>query len=342
MPAVRSPRTSDPTEAAIVGDEAVALYGLTVLDHDVGDTSRSRASSRSRRTRASIAVARRAHGLHVRRRTTSPGALFAAIEPFARAGLDLVRLVSRPLPATPWKYRFDAVVAGHPLDPAVQVALRELDAVTRTLRVARSLRRHTRREHELTDRARRGSYVLRVRREISDLDRSLVELVNKRLKLVAQLWRYKDEHGIGHVDPAREEWMLQYLQRLNRGPLSEEGLGELHHELLDLMKRELGAERRERRRVRSLVRGDRVLLAQRQRDLVQAVEQAVAREVVELEREAAGRARLEVDRELLAARRAPSAPSPAPAAACTGSSPILSEFWRKMSPNDGATTASKP
>jgi prephenate dehydratase len=43
--------------------------------------------------------------------------------------------VSRPLPATPWKYRFDAVVAGHPLEPAVQVALRELDVVTRTLRV---------------------------------------------------------------------------------------------------------------------------------------------------------------------------------------------------------------
>jgi prephenate dehydratase len=64
-----------------------------------------------------------------------PGALHAAIEPFARAGLDLVRLVSRPLPATPWKYRFDAVVAGHPLDPSVRVALRELEAATRELRV---------------------------------------------------------------------------------------------------------------------------------------------------------------------------------------------------------------
>ncbi|HXH98230.1 MAG TPA: hypothetical protein VNH40_13570, partial [Gaiellaceae bacterium] len=64
-----------------------------------------------------------------------PGALFAAIEPFALAGLDLVRLVSRPLPATPWKYRFDAVVAGHPLEPSVRVALRELRQRTRMLRV---------------------------------------------------------------------------------------------------------------------------------------------------------------------------------------------------------------
>jgi chorismate mutase len=82
-------------------------------------------------------------------------------------------------------------------------------------------------------------YVARVRRDISDLDRSLVELVNKRLKLVAQLWRYKDAHGIDHVDPAREEWMLQYLHRLNRGPLSRDGLDELYHELLDLTKREV-------------------------------------------------------------------------------------------------------
>ena len=86
-------------------------------------------------------------------------------------------------------------------------------------------------------------YVDRVRRDISDVDRQLVELVNKRLKLVAQLKRYKDEHGIGFVDLAREEWMLQYLQRLNRGPLSREGLGELYHELLDLMKREVSRDR---------------------------------------------------------------------------------------------------
>jgi chorismate mutase len=82
-------------------------------------------------------------------------------------------------------------------------------------------------------------YILRVRREISDLDCALVELVNKRLALVSRLKKYKDEHGIGFVDLAREEWMLQYLHRLNRGPLSSEGLGELYHELLDLTKREV-------------------------------------------------------------------------------------------------------
>jgi chorismate mutase / prephenate dehydratase len=88
----------------------------------------------ARHTRLDIerASARTAFSFITRHR---PGALHAAIGPIARAGLDLQRLVSRPLPATPWKYRFDAVVSGHPLDPVVQRALREVMAETRELRV---------------------------------------------------------------------------------------------------------------------------------------------------------------------------------------------------------------
>jgi chorismate mutase len=85
-------------------------------------------------------------------------------------------------------------------------------------------------------------HVTRVRREISDLDTKLVELVNKRLQLVAQLKRYKEARGIDFVDLGREEWMLQYLRRMNRGPLSSEGLARLYHELLDLTKQEVARE----------------------------------------------------------------------------------------------------
>jgi prephenate dehydratase len=124
----------DPTEAAIVGAEAVSLYGLTVLVDDVSDSPAfTRFVSIAPYTRIDrVRSARTAFTFATHHK---PGALHAAIEPFARAGLDLVRLVSRPLPATPWKYRFDAVVAGHPLDPSVRVALRELEAATRELRV---------------------------------------------------------------------------------------------------------------------------------------------------------------------------------------------------------------
>ena len=125
----------DPHAAAIAGEEAVRLYGLSTLVDDAADAPAfTRFVSIAPFTRVAAAGpnARTAFTFVTDHR---PGALHAAIEPFARAGLDLVRLVSRPLPATPWSYRFDAVVAGHPLDPTVRLALREVTAATRALRV---------------------------------------------------------------------------------------------------------------------------------------------------------------------------------------------------------------
>ncbi len=81
--------------------------------------------------------------------------------------------------------------------------------------------------------------IRQLRQQISDTDRTMVDAINARLQLVARLKRYKESRGIGFVDPEREEWMLQYLQRANRGPLSKEGLQELFEEILDLTKREV-------------------------------------------------------------------------------------------------------
>ena len=81
--------------------------------------------------------------------------------------------------------------------------------------------------------------IRQLREQISDTDRALVEAFNKRLQLVARIKQYKESRGIDFVDPEREEWMLRYLERLNRGPLSKEGLGELFTEILDLTKREV-------------------------------------------------------------------------------------------------------
>ena len=81
--------------------------------------------------------------------------------------------------------------------------------------------------------------IRQLREQLSDVDRTLVEAVNARLKIVAQLKRYKESRGIEFVDPEREEWMFSYLLRANRGPLSEDGLHELYAEVLDLTKREV-------------------------------------------------------------------------------------------------------
>jgi chorismate mutase len=77
------------------------------------------------------------------------------------------------------------------------------------------------------------------REQITDNDRAIVDAINKRLKLVAQIKRYKEARDMPFVDTAREEWMLRYLSRANRGPLSEEGLRELFAEILDRTKREV-------------------------------------------------------------------------------------------------------
>jgi prephenate dehydratase len=127
--------SGDRASAAIAGPEAAGLYGLVTLRDDVGDgPAFTRFVSVAPFTwlGAQRDDARTAFTFVTDHR---PGALHAAITPFALAGLDLVRLVSRPLPASPWSYRFDAVVAGHPLDTKVRSALDELARLTHSHRI---------------------------------------------------------------------------------------------------------------------------------------------------------------------------------------------------------------
>jgi chorismate mutase len=81
--------------------------------------------------------------------------------------------------------------------------------------------------------------IRRLREQVSDNDRVLIEAMNRRLELVAQMWALKRSRGIDVLDPEREEWMLRYLSRANRGPLSQHGLEELFGKVLELTKDEL-------------------------------------------------------------------------------------------------------
>ena len=119
---------ADPTEVAIASELAAALHGLVVLAADVGDhpEAYTRFVAVSTRTQLSEGAGWRiAFSFQTDHR---PGALHRAIEPFARHELDLVQLTSRPIPQTPWRYRFDAVLSGHPLDPVVRDTLAEVRA----------------------------------------------------------------------------------------------------------------------------------------------------------------------------------------------------------------------
>jgi chorismate mutase len=81
--------------------------------------------------------------------------------------------------------------------------------------------------------------VERVRAELSRHDRAILDAVNARLRLVAELKRYKDEAGIPFVDADQERRLLDRLAATNTGPLSEEGVRELFTTILALTKREL-------------------------------------------------------------------------------------------------------
>ena len=70
-------------------------------------------------------------------------------------------------------------------------------------------------------------------------DIAVLELINRRLKLVDQIKQRKAELGVAFVDPEREAWLLDHLRSANNGRLSDEGLRELLTTLLDLTKREL-------------------------------------------------------------------------------------------------------
>jgi len=80
-----------------------------------------------------------------------------------------------------------------------------------------------------------------LREQITAIDRSIIESVNRRLDLVAQLKRHKDENGIDFLDPDRERSMFERASSENPGPLSDDGLRGFYAELLALTKRELGS-----------------------------------------------------------------------------------------------------
>ena len=87
--------SDDATEAAIASAEAASRYGLHVIAPDVGD-----------------------HTAFTR---------FVGIAPYT--------LVSRPIPQSTFRYRFDVVVDGHPLDAGLRQALAEMREWTREIRI---------------------------------------------------------------------------------------------------------------------------------------------------------------------------------------------------------------
>jgi 3-deoxy-7-phosphoheptulonate synthase/chorismate mutase len=79
----------------------------------------------------------------------------------------------------------------------------------------------------------------RLRADLAEQDATILEAVNARLRLVAELKRHKEEVGLPFLDANQERRLLDRLVAQNAGPLSEAGVRELFESILALVKREL-------------------------------------------------------------------------------------------------------
>jgi prephenate dehydratase len=119
---------ADLRDAAISSRRAAERFGLVVLLNDVSDHARNftrfvAVATHTRLDRADGSDLRTAIRFVTHHH---PGALHAAIAPLARFGVNMTSLQSRPIPGRPWDYQFYADLEGHPLDPPLGAALREL------------------------------------------------------------------------------------------------------------------------------------------------------------------------------------------------------------------------
>lgn len=79
------------------------------------------------------------------------------------------------------------------------------------------------------------------RERINQEDRLIVEAINRRVGLVAELHAYKVAQGYPLVDRSRESALVGELQELNGGPLSEDGLREIYAALIAVSIRDAAA-----------------------------------------------------------------------------------------------------
>ena len=117
----------DPTRAAIAGKRAAEQYGGVILREHLEDSSEN--YTRFLLLTPSAEYPEGADKLSlVIELPHQPGALHNALDPFARRGIDLLKIEGRPVKGRPWEYCFYLDLRSSPNDVEVTTALNELRA----------------------------------------------------------------------------------------------------------------------------------------------------------------------------------------------------------------------
>jgi prephenate dehydratase len=127
-------RAGDKTRAAIAGRRAAELYGGVILREHLEDNSENYTRflllSPGGESPADANKLSLVFQLDHR-----AGALFHALAPFARRGLNLLKIESRPVHGKPWQYRFYLDLQASPRDAEMSESLAELEKLVVDLRI---------------------------------------------------------------------------------------------------------------------------------------------------------------------------------------------------------------
>ena len=116
---------SEPNTAAIAGDIAAPIYGVGVLARHIEDEPNNTTRFWVLGHQAVPASGHDETSL-VMSAANKPGAMHALLEPFAKHGVSMTRIESRPSRTGLWEYLFYVDLLGHRDDPQVSAALGEL------------------------------------------------------------------------------------------------------------------------------------------------------------------------------------------------------------------------
>jgi chorismate mutase len=74
------------------------------------------------------------------------------------------------------------------------------------------------------------------RKQIDDLDRKLVELLNQRARAAIEIGRLKRNTDLPIYEPDREREVIANAEKSNAGPLDARDLSKIYERIMDVMR----------------------------------------------------------------------------------------------------------